>query len=146
MIIRDKIKKKLNNPIKTAKLMYTILRSENIIDQKKEHFWSIGLNSSLRIEYIELVSLGTLTDTVVTPRETFRLAIMKAVDSLILCHNHPSDNLIFSEDDISTTKKMIKAGKVIGITVLDHVLIGDVHNPEYEFLSYRKEITRNKGR
>jgi DNA repair protein RadC len=92
----------------------------------KEHFWVIGLNTRCAIQYIDLASLGTLNASLVHPREVFRFAIFKAVSSVILSHSHPS------EDDLAITKHLTEAGKILGIEVLDHIIIGD-HTSFYSF-------------
>jgi DNA repair protein RadC len=71
-----------------------------------------------------MVSLGTLGASLVHPREVFRLAIFQAVASVIMVHNHPSGDSTPSEEDVKLTRRLIDAGKVIGIEVLDHIIIG----------------------
>jgi DNA repair protein RadC len=100
-----------------------ILRNESVIDQDKEHFWVMGLNQRNTIKYIELVSLGTLTSSLVHPRETFRMAILKGVAGIIAIHNHPSGDPSPSEDDLTLTVRLKEAGKIIGINLLDHIII-----------------------
>lgn len=104
-------------------IMRSILTSEHEIDQNKEHCWTIGLNTKNVVQYIELVSLGSLTNTIVLPLEVFRLAVMKGVASIVLCHNHPSGDTSPSGEDIALTKRLAQAGKILGIKVLDHVII-----------------------
>lgn len=107
-----------------AEIMKAILSSEHETDQGREHFWTIGANMKNIIQYIELVSLGSLSESIVTPRETFRLAVMKGVASIILCHNHPSGDSHPSQKDIALTRRLRDAGQILGIEVLDHVIIG----------------------
>jgi DNA repair protein RadC len=111
-------------PQTVSKLFEAILNTENSIDQDKEHFWVIGLNNRHSIKYIELVSLGTLSATLVHPREVYRMAIAQGVQSIILVHNHPSGNAEPSDEDYKITRRLQDAGKIIGIEVLDHVIIG----------------------
>ena len=110
-----------------------ILNAECEVDQDKEHFWTIGLNSKNRIKYIELVSLGSLTSSLVHPREVFRLAVMKGVASIAAVHNHPSGDPAPSRDDIEITARLKKAGDILGIKMLDHIIIGK--NKHYSFLN-----------
>jgi len=132
MIIALKQKnKKIESPRETAEILYSILRKEGEIDKDKEHFWVIGLNARNYIEYIELVSLGILDANLVHPRETFRMAVMKGVASLILGHNHPSGKAEPSNADIEITKRLIKAGKILGIEVLDHIVIERTKSKKY---------------
>jgi len=94
----------------------------------KEHFWVIGLSTRNAIQYIDLVSLGTLNASLVHPREVFRFSILKAVSSIILSHNHPSGDAEPSEEDMRITRRLVEAGKIIGIEVIDHIVIGDRDN------------------
>ena len=122
------IKTEHKEPIQDANTIYlimsAILNSEDEIDRNKEHFWSIGLNAKNQIQYIELVSLGTLSNSLIHPRETFRFAIMKGVANIIVCHNHPSGGLEPSREDIAITERLVSSGEILGIKVLDHVIIG----------------------
>lgn len=106
-----------------AEICYLILKKESLVDRDKEHFWSIGLNGRNKIRYVELVTLGLLDQTIIAPRELFRLAIREGVLSVIVCHNHPSGSLEASPQDRKRTKELAEAGKIIGIKLLDHVII-----------------------
>jgi len=116
-------KTKIANAEDIAKIVTSILNAEDENDQLKEHFWAIGLRASNVIEYLELVSLGTLDAAIVHPRETFRLAILKSVNKIIIAHNHPSEDLAPSEKDLQITSQLVKAGEILGIAVLDHIII-----------------------
>jgi len=124
MIIRENLKRTLAEPKDVALLLKKILEKEHRVDRAKEHFWVIGRNNNGSVKYIELVSLGGLTSAVVAPRETFRLAIMKAVDSIICVHNHPSGDTKPSQYDKVITDKLREAGEIIGIKMMDHIIIG----------------------
>ncbi len=116
-----------------ANILFAVLASEDPIDQQKEHFWAIGLNSRKQIKYIELVSLGIINCSLVHPRETFRLAIFEGVEAIIVAHNHPSGDIEPSEFDDKVTKQLVEAGKIINIQVLDHVIIGNDNGSFYSF-------------
>ena len=122
---------KVHTAEEVAEIFRSILRSENEVDQQKEHFWTVGLNTKNRILYLELVSLGCLTESIVHPREVFRSAILKGVANLIFCHNHPSGEPGPSEGDITVTGILKKGGDLLGIKVLDHIIIGE--NTLYSF-------------
>ncbi len=92
---------------------------------KKERFLCTLLDSKNRIFNATVVSEGTLTSSLVHPREVFRYAIKEAAASVLFVHNHPSGDPSPSKDDIDITKRLMETGKIIGITVLDHVIIGD---------------------
>ena len=118
-------KQTVSNPQTVQGVLSKVLNSENEVDRMKEHFWVIGLSTRTAIQYIDLVSLGTLNASLVHPREVFRFSILKAVSSIILSHNHPSGNAEPSEEDMKITRRLVEAGKIIGIEVLDHIVIGD---------------------
>lgn len=115
---------KVDGPKSVYAILSKVLESENEIDRMKEHFWVIGLNTHNAIQYIDLVSLGILNSSLVHPREVFRFSIFKAVSSLILAHNHPSGDARPSKEDMTVTRKLVDAGKIVGIEVLDHIIIG----------------------
>ncbi len=131
MEIKIKGKKQIDNPEKIAEVLKSILLAEDENDRKKEHFWAIGLNSRNIIEYVELVSLGTINASIVHPREVFRLAMLKQATSIIISHNHPSGDSNPSEDDLAITKRLKNAGEILGIELLDHIIIGK------EFYSFK---------
>lgn len=91
----------------------------------KENFYILLLNTKNGIISRELISQGTLNGSLVHPREVFKPAIKKSANSIILVHNHPSGNTKPSEDDILITNRLVKAGNILGIKVLDHLIIGD---------------------
>jgi len=122
---------KIANPAEIAGILTKVLNAEDENDQKKEHCWVIGLRASKVIEFLELVSLGSLTMGIVHPREVFRLAILKRVDKIILGHNHPSGVLTPSKEDLDVTRELIKAGQILNIELLDHIIIslkGEFHS------------------
>lgn len=122
-------KEKITTPEDVYQLLKFRFQSED-----REHFALILLNSKHCLLKIELVSIGSLNTTIVHPREVFQRAIRAASSSLILVHNHPSGNPTPSQDDIDITHRLIKAGELLGIQVLDHVIIG-----EGEFFSFSRE-------
>lgn len=111
-----------------ARILKSILSAEPEIEREKEHFWAIGLNIKNQIKYVELVSLGTLTSSLVHPRETFRMAVMKGIASLIVGHNHPSGDTTPSRDDLTITKRLKEAGEILGINLLDHVIVTETEH------------------
>lgn len=124
MIVTE-TEKRIKNSGDIAKIMRAILDAEHETDKMKEHFWVIGMNNKNVIQYIELVSLGDLTRSVVHPREVFRFAISKGIASIIICHNHPSGDPEPSKEDIQITRRLIQCGNLLAIKVLDHIIIGD---------------------
>lgn len=92
---------------------------------KKEHFKLIELDTKNKVISIDDISVGTLDSSIVHPREVFLNAIKHSSASVILVHNHPSGDPKPSQEDIATTKRLVQAGEILGISVLDHVIIGD---------------------
>ncbi|MEG0291984.1 MAG: DNA repair protein RadC [Anaerovoracaceae bacterium] len=101
------------------------LLMEKMRHYKKEFFKTILLDSKGQIIMMDEISIGDLSSSVVHPRETFISAIKRSAASIILVHNHPSGNPEPSEADIKVTKRLIEAGELLGIKVLDHIIIGD---------------------
>jgi DNA repair protein RadC len=91
----------------------------------QEHFVCIFLNTKHVVIGKETLSIGTLDSTLVHPREVFKAAVRRSASSIICVHNHPSGDPTPSHDDIVITRRLIDAGKLMGIEVLDHVIIGD---------------------
>lgn len=113
------------NTIESAKDIFNLF-VEDLKNKKKEHFYALYLDTKNRIiEKPELISTGTLNSSIVHPREIFKEAIKKSANAIILVHNHPSGDCSPSDEDLQITKKLIDAGKLLGIKVLDHVIIGD---------------------
>lgn len=92
---------------------------------KKEVFKLILLNTKNNIISIEDISVGSLNSSIVHPRDVFSIAVKKICNSVICIHNHPSGDPEPSNEDIQTTLRLINAGDILGIKVLDHVIIGD---------------------
>lgn len=96
----------------------------DIRDHKKEYFVSFFLDMGNQIIKREIISIGSLNASIVHPRELFEPAIRNFASQIIISHNHPSDKVTPSGEDISITKRLIEAGKIIGIAVVDHVIVG----------------------
>ena len=94
-----------------------------IQDKAKEHFKLVILNTRNKVTGIVTISIGTLNASLVHPREVFKGAIQGNAASVILVHNHPSEDLEPSEEDLKLTRRMVEAGKIMGIEVLDHIII-----------------------
>ena len=90
-----------------------------------EHFGIAMFDTKHRLIRIRVVAVGSLDTTVVHPREVFREAAAASAASIILFHNHPSGDPHPSEDDVTLTTRMVQAGDVMGITVIDHVILAD---------------------
>ncbi|QTQ11255.1 DNA repair protein RadC [Treponema parvum] len=92
--------------------------------EQKEHFLCITLNGAHEIIKIHVTSVGTLNKTLIHPREIFSSAIVENAAAIILSHNHPSGNPEPSAEDIESTKALLEGTKLLGITLLDHIILG----------------------
>ena len=119
--------------IKNPEAVFKVI-SSSIKNKAKEHFKLILLNSRNKKIGISNVSTGTLTTSLVHPREVFKDAITHSAASVILAHNHPSGDPEPSEDDLKITKKLVESGKILGIEVIDHIIIG-----KNNFYSFREK-------
>ena len=82
------------------------------------------MNTKHVVIHKEVISVGSLNASIVHPREVFKTAIKKSACAIICVHNHPSGDPSPSKEDIAITKRLVDAGKIIGISVLDHIIIG----------------------
>lgn len=96
-----------------------------INDFTQEHFLVAFLNQGNRIIKVEQVSTGGITSTQVDPKVIFKSALLKGATAIILCHNHPSGIAKPSPEDKQLTKKLIAAGKLLDINVIDHIIVGE---------------------
>jgi DNA repair protein RadC len=97
----------------------------------KEHFLSLHLNSKNQLIREVLVSIGSLSTSVVHPREVFAPAVRDSTAAIIFLHNHPSGDPAPSREDRDCTQRLVHAGQILGIRVLDHVVLG--HEDYYSF-------------
>jgi DNA repair protein RadC len=117
---QEEAKPVIRSPADAAHLMMAELRYET-----REHLCALILDARNQVRHTRKISTGTLTESLVHPREVFREAIQFSAAAIILVHNHPSGDPDPSPEDIATTKRLTTAGKVVGIEVLDHIVIGD---------------------
>lgn len=104
-------------------IMQRILLRENKIDRDREHFWTISLNTAKKVLNIELVSLGSINETLVEPMEVFSVPLQKRAVSIIVVHNHPSGETNPSAEDKDLTDRLIQVGKIMKVPVVDHLII-----------------------
>lgn len=98
---------------------------EDMRHQKREFFKSVLLSSKGGVISVETVSVGELNSTIVHPREVFSSAIKKSAAAIVFVHNHPSGDPNPSKEDFITTERLVECGKILGIRVVDHLVIGD---------------------
>jgi DNA repair protein RadC len=94
-------------------------------ESKKEHFVAFYLDTQGRVIERQIVSIGTLDASLVHPREVFEPAVSLHAASIIVAHNHPSGSLEPSAEDIEITKRLVHAGKILGIELADHVIVSE---------------------
>lgn len=94
-------------------------------DREQECFLSFSLNGANEVIVQHVVSVGLLNKTLIHPREIFRKAIIHNAASIIVAHNHPSGNISPSDEDLAVTKKIVSAGNMLDIQVLDHIIFTD---------------------
>ena len=97
----------------------------NVQEEAQEVFGILVLNIKNKIVAVHEVSRGALNSSIVHPREVFKPAVLHNAAAIICFHNHPSGDTEPSKDDIEVTKRLVEAGKIMGIEVLDHIIVGD---------------------
>ncbi len=118
--VGEKPKPTLKSPEDVA----AVVRSQ-LKDKKKEHFLVLCLDTRNRLIHCRQVSIGSLDTSIVHPREVFKEAVSSSAASVIFVHNHPSGDPEPSKEDVELTKRLAKAGEIIGIDVLDHIVVCD---------------------
>lgn len=114
---------KTAKPLETAQAAADLLQPL-LADKKKEHFVALLLDSRHRLIRISRIAVGSLSASLVHPRELFKEAIAASAAAVIVAHNHPSGDPDPSEHDVVLTKRLAQGGKLLGIEVLDHLIIG----------------------
>ena len=128
---------KVDTPETAAAYWHANLPPADWYDPDKEAFVVLLLNTRRRVLGHNLVSLGTLDSSLVTPLAVFRPAFAAPASALILMHNHPSGDPNPSEADVRVTRELVRAGQLLRIDILDHVIIGDRSHPP-GYLSLRE--------
>ena len=100
----------------------------------QEHFVVLFLNVKNEVLHKQTIFIGSLNSSIVHPREIYREAVKRSAASIIAAHNHPSGNPSPSPEDIEVTKRLVEAGSIIGIELLDHLIIGD-----HRFISLKEK-------
>jgi len=102
--------------------------------KKQEHFMCISLNGGNRVLSSKIITIGLADQALVHPREVFTEAVRERAAKVIVAHNHPSNGLSPSEEDISTTRNLVKAADILGIGFLDHIIVS-----QDGYFSFREE-------
>jgi DNA repair protein RadC len=111
-------------PVQSPEQAYKSVQ-EKLKGKKKEHFYILCLDTRNRVCDKKQVSVGNLDSSIVHPREVFKDAISSLAASVIFVHNHPSGDLEPSSEDVNLTKRLVEAGELLGIPVLDHIIVSD---------------------
>jgi len=111
---------KLSNPTD----VYDLVKDE-LANSDREMLLSVMLTVKNQLIGVETVSIGLINTTSMLPREIFKSAILANAVSIVLCHNHPSGELIPSKEDIQFTNVIVDAGKLLGISVFDHLIVSN---------------------
>ena len=131
MLVRESTmsitRKSIQSPEDAANIMMDYLRGTD-----REHFVGIYLNASNVLITIHTVSIGILNSSLVHPREVFKMACMVNAAAIIVAHNHPSGNIEPSAEDLSITRQLVEAGKILGIPLHDHIIVTE----ENGFMSF----------
>lgn len=112
----------IKSPCDIAALARDVLEMHEMAE---ENFIIICLNTKNKISGVHTISVGSLNASIVHPREVFKAAMLNNASAILLMHNHPSGDPEPSREDIETTHRLVNAGNILGIKVLDHVIIGD---------------------
>jgi DNA repair protein RadC len=109
--------------IRSSEDSYRVIRSE-LEDLDHEEFWVLILNRASRVIRKEQISRGGISSTVVDPKIIFKAALTHGASSIVVCHNHPSGNLIPSENDLRLTRRLTEAALFLEIDFIDHIIVG----------------------
>jgi DNA repair protein RadC len=132
---RHNLSRQNGKAIKSAKDVYEYA-SQRFNSNDREQFMILHLDTKNRIIKDDIISIGTLNASIIHPREVFKSAIRESSNSIILVHNHPSGDAEPSFEDEQITKKLVEAGKLLSIKVMDHVIVGNG-----EHYSFKDEST-----
>lgn len=128
----------MNSPEVAFELWQEVIAVDPNHEPDKEHLITVFLNTKLRVIGYHVVSVGSLNEAVAHPREIFRAAIIAGAYALVLMHNHPSGDPTPSAADLRMTRKVQQGAEIIGISLLDHVVIGTAKSEFAPFHSFQK--------
>jgi DNA repair protein RadC len=116
----------LKEGVKVKNLENVIQLTEELKDKKQEYFLTLTLDGASNLIQKRTVFIGTLNRSIVHPREVFADAISDRAAGIIFVHNHPSGDVEPSKEDVALTRRLVEAGKIVGIEVVDHVIVGKI--------------------
>ena len=117
--VRYDVRPVMSNPESSAGLFRAFAEYED-----REQMMIAFLNAKNRVVGVETVSVGTVNASLIHPREVFKSAILLSASAIMMCHNHPSGDVKPSKEDREMTERIKKAGEVLGIALMDHIIIG----------------------
>ena len=112
----------IRSPKDARDVVVEVLDMENLT---QEHFIMLSLNTKNKVVGVHTIFIGSVNASIVSPREVFQRALLNNAVGIIVAHNHPSGNPTPSTQDIDVTKRLVEAGQIVGIDILDHLIIGD---------------------
>jgi len=121
--VREELAGYLSQEIKSSARVFELF--ESLKDEAKEHFLALHLNAKNRLICLDHISAGSLSASVVHPREVFKSTLLSSAAALILIHNHPSGDPTPSREDIELTRRLNEGAELLGLRLLDHVIIGE---------------------
>lgn len=121
--VQDKTIKEQNEKITSPQRVHELIKSK-LRNYAKEHFFVLSFDTRNKLLGMDTVSVGTLTTSLAHPREVFEAAIRRHADHIIVAHNHPSQDPEPSQEDREVTKLLAESGRVLGIALADHVIVG----------------------
>ena len=122
---RRRFSEALEKPcIKNSQLAYECFYA-HLSDLDHEQFWIMLLNNANKVIKLEKIGVGGMTGTTADPKKIFKCALENNAASVMLCHNHPSGNIFPSNADKQITNNLVKAGQLLEIKILDHIIIGN---------------------
>jgi DNA repair protein RadC len=113
------------DPVKGPSEVARIIRAAIPADDPREHVVIVALNTRNRPILVSTISIGSVNGSLVHPREAFRPAILVGATSIVFGHNHPSGDVVPSREDRDVTIRLLKAGQIIGIDLVDAIVVGD---------------------
>jgi DNA repair protein RadC len=110
--------------LRTPRRVFEVVRMR-LLGVEEERFLALLVDGKHRLQRVVTVSIGTLSSSIVHPREVFRAAVREAASAVIVVHNHPSGDPEPSAEDLAVTRRLSAAGRLVGIPLLDHLVVGD---------------------
>lgn len=116
------LEKAVTSPGRAVEIVDTVL---GLSTKTKEHLVMASLNTKNEIVGLHTIHIGSVNASIVHPREVFQQAVLNNATSIMVFHNHPSGDPSHSQEDVKVTRRLVEAGKIMGIELLDHIVIGD---------------------